>query len=394
VAARTRKTALIASSLAHLDDLFHHPGRWVGHDGGIENLFSPLFSPGDTREDRGGHQVPVVRLARHRIRLEDGHLVGVAIAGRGMPLVVAHGFTGEGVLYAQTLWRLVSMGFKVVAIDTAGHGRTPLPKREPFRLGSYIDVLERSLDHLGIRRAVFMGHSMGGRLALEVTGRTPERAVALVLLDAIAGKAWDRTVASWFRCPVGIATLVGRLTVDTLTTIPLTDWDQTAKLLSLMTRSAVQSIRPGRLIAPGLAILLAGDSASVLDRTAAAGVPGIVVHGAGDLGVPLAAARDAARRLHAPLVVVRGARHSWVLRDPETLPSIFADLLDSSLGEAWRAAVLRAGLDPGAATLTEIEAAMCEPRPLLAELTPPLQFVSRGPRRKPPTFRWTIEQAS
>jgi len=355
-------------------------------------MFSPLFSPGDTGEDRAASQVPVVRLARHRIRLDDGHLVGVAIAGRGMPLVVVHGFSAEGVLYAQTLWRLVSMGFKVVAIDTAGHGRTPLPKRDPIRLDAYVDVLLRSLDHLGIRHAFLMGHSMGGRLALEVAGRDPDRVAALVLLDAIAGKPWDRTVAGWFRCPPSLAALGARLTLDTVTTIPITDRDQTAKLLSLMTRTAIQSIRPGRLLLPGLAIMLAGDSAAVLDRAGAAGVPGVVVHGAGDLGVPLAAARDAARRLHGPLVVVRGARHSWVLRDPETLPSIFADLLDTTLGNAWRGAVERAGLDPAAATLSEIEDAMCAPRPLLAELTPPLQFVTRGPRRKPPTFRWRIEQ--
>jgi hypothetical protein len=115
------------------------------------------------------------------------------------------------------------------------------------------------------------------------------------------------------------------------------------------------------------------------------------VHGAGDRGVPRAAARAAARRLHGPLVVVRGARHSWVLRDPETLPGIFGDLLDGALGDAWRAAVTDAGLDPAAATLAEIEEAMCAPRPLIAELTPPLQFVRRGPRRKPPTFRWRVE---
>ena len=41
-----------------------------------------------------------------------------------MPLVVVHGFTAEGFLYAQTLNRLVSKGFKVIAIDMAGHGGT------------------------------------------------------------------------------------------------------------------------------------------------------------------------------------------------------------------------------------------------------------------------------
>ena len=335
----------------------------------------------------------MVRLARHRIRLTNGRQVGVAVAGRGMPLVVAHGFTAEGLLYAQTLSRLVSMGFKVVAIDTAGHGRTPLPRRSPVRLDSYVEMLEEAVDHLGIRRSVLLGHSMGGRLVLEMASRRPRAAVALVLVDAIAGGPWDDTVDSWRHCPAGVVLTVGRLAVDTVTTVPLTaDLGQSAKLLSLMTRTAVRSIRPGRLAAPGLAILLARDSRQSLDRVGAAGVPAVVVHGGGDLPVSLASARDAARRLGAELVVVRGGRHSWILSDPETLPAIFEELLHSSLGRAWTAAVEDAGLNPEVATLPEIEAAMCCPGALVDELTPPLRFVARSPRRKPARFDWTVEE--
>ena len=68
--------------------------------------------------------VEAPRLARHQITLADGHQVGVTIAGKGVPLVVVHGFSVEGFLYAQSLSRLVSMGFRVIAIDTAGHGAT------------------------------------------------------------------------------------------------------------------------------------------------------------------------------------------------------------------------------------------------------------------------------
>jgi pimeloyl-ACP methyl ester carboxylesterase len=68
--------------------------------------------------------VPTVRLSRHRIQLSDGHSVQALVAGRGVPLVVTHGFACEGLLYAQSLSRLVAMGFKVVALDTAGHGGT------------------------------------------------------------------------------------------------------------------------------------------------------------------------------------------------------------------------------------------------------------------------------
>ncbi|MEZ5238620.1 MAG: hypothetical protein R2716_06605 [Microthrixaceae bacterium] len=71
---------------------------------------------------RGEFEVP--HLARHEFELDDGHTVGVTVAGEGVPLVVVHGFSAEGFLYAQSLSRLVRMGFRVVAIDTAGHGAT------------------------------------------------------------------------------------------------------------------------------------------------------------------------------------------------------------------------------------------------------------------------------
>ena len=61
--------------------------------------------------------VAAPRLARHTFTLADGHRIGLAVSGRGVPLVVVHGFTAEGFLYAQTLHRLVRKGFKVIAIE-------------------------------------------------------------------------------------------------------------------------------------------------------------------------------------------------------------------------------------------------------------------------------------
>ncbi|MGN6695009.1 MAG: hypothetical protein ACTHN0_12620, partial [Aquihabitans sp.] len=64
------------------------------------------------------------RLARHTIALADGHKVRVSVCGRGVPIVLIHGYSAEGMLYAQTLSRIVTSGFKVVAIDVANHGGT------------------------------------------------------------------------------------------------------------------------------------------------------------------------------------------------------------------------------------------------------------------------------
>src|SRR3954453_607712 len=130
-------------------------------------------APQPRSTERG--RAPAPRLARHTLELEDGHHVRVAIAGRGVPLVVVHGFTAEGFLYAQTLSRLVSSGFKVIAIDTAGHGGTEGLRVGGGDLGGYAELLGRVVDHLGVKRAVFAGHSMGGRLVTELVARRPEK---------------------------------------------------------------------------------------------------------------------------------------------------------------------------------------------------------------------------
>ena len=72
----------------------------------------PIVGPGDAPET--DQLVAVPRLARHEVVLDDDHRVGVAVCGQGLPVVLVHGFTAEGILYAQTLSRLVRMGFKVI----------------------------------------------------------------------------------------------------------------------------------------------------------------------------------------------------------------------------------------------------------------------------------------
>ena len=111
-----------------------------------------------------------------------------------MPLVVVHGFSAEGILYAQTLSRLVDLGFKVIAVDTAGHGGTLGLPTGAQSMASYAALLGRVLDHLGVGPAVLVGHSMGGRLVAELAASEPHRAIAVILLDAIVGDTWDRMV--------------------------------------------------------------------------------------------------------------------------------------------------------------------------------------------------------
>jgi pimeloyl-ACP methyl ester carboxylesterase len=360
-----------------------------GAGGDTEALLGPTAAPGDDR------LVRLPRLARHTITLDDGHTVGVAVCGQGVPLVVVHGFTAEGFLYAQTLWRLVDMGFKVVAVDTAGHGATQGLPTGGGDFDSYRDLLTRVLDALGIRRAVLVGHSMGGRLVAELAAADPGRAIAVIVVDAIVGRTWDRLVwlsRVWPPLLGGIAAL---LVVDTMSTVPLfRDPKQAAKLGRLVGPTLVgHARRPWRMLGPAVSIIRSRSSGPALDAIREAKVPLFAVHGEHDVVVPLSTARDAARRSGGELVVVHGASHSWLLKDPESMPGIVHDLMRGRLGTAVLRSRLAAGLD-GDAPRSAVEAseAFYEPASLAVALTPRQEWQDDAEIHRAPRYRWHVER--
>jgi pimeloyl-ACP methyl ester carboxylesterase len=338
--------------------------------------------------------VATVRLTKHRIQLSDGHSVQALVAGRGVPLVVVHGFAAEGLLYAQSLSRLVALGFKVVAIDTAGHGGTAVLPRDGLDLAAYSRLLGRAVAELGIRRAVYAGHSMGGRLITELAAAEPQRVVALILIDAIVGDAWDQIVSACRWWPPLLGVFSTAAVVDSLATLSLDDTPQTAKIARLWARTAWGDLtRPWQLLMPFLSVLRSPGSREMLDTLRNARVPVVVLHGDHDFVVPLAAARDAARRTGGDLVIIRGGTHSWLLKDPESVPALMGSLLQARLGDACDTALRDAGLDPASATTAEIEDAFYAPDARVKALTPELAW-ARSDRRSQPRYDWVVESYS
>jgi pimeloyl-ACP methyl ester carboxylesterase len=361
----------------------------VSIEGGpTEALLGPTAAPGE------GESRHLPRLARHLIALEDGHEVSVAVCGRGIPLVLVHGFSAEGMLYAQSLWRLVDMGFKVVAIDAAGHGGTQGLPTGGGDFAAYAALLGRVLDTLGIRRAVLAGHSMGGRLVTQYAAANPERVLSVLLVDAIVGQTWDRLVWASRLCPPLLAGVGGILVLDTLSTIPLfRDRSQAAKLLSLVAPTMLGHLRrPWRLVGPAVSIIRSGGSAPMLEAIKVSRIPLFAVHGDRDVVVPLSTGRDAARRAAGELVVVEGASHSWLLKDPEAMPAIVHELMRGRLGTAVLRAKGRAGLDT-TATPEEVEASswFYDRDSLVVALTPEQRWHDDETFHRAPRFRWHRE---
>ena len=95
------------------------------------------------------------------------------------PVVCLHGVTGWGGHFAE-LARRIGASRRVVAPDLLGHGASP--HDPPWRIDDHLAALDISVD---AGPAAWIGHSFGGRLALERTARRPETVERLVLLDPV-----------------------------------------------------------------------------------------------------------------------------------------------------------------------------------------------------------------
>ena len=107
-------------------------------------------------------------------------------AGEGPPLVLLHGYVGDG----RGTWRRqideLSDEFTVVAWDAPGMGRSSDPPAS-FRLPDYADCLAGFVEALGLGRPHVAGLSFGGGLALELYRRHRAIPASLVLAGAYAG---------------------------------------------------------------------------------------------------------------------------------------------------------------------------------------------------------------
>lgn len=352
----------------------------------VEPLLGPVSAPESVA-------ATMPRLARHTIELADGHRVGVAVCGRGVPIVMIHGYSAEGMLYAQTLSRIVTAGFKVVAIDAANHGSTQGLPTGGANFEEYSKLIGRVVDELGINKAVFAGHSMGGRLITEYAAREPDRVLAVILLDAIVGEPWDRIVTLSRFNPFLLAGVGGMLLADSISTVPfLKDPKQAVKfgrLVAPMMKGHVKN--PLHLAGPGISILRSRSSKWMLEKLGRDGVPVVAIHGDRDIVVPLSTARSAAKLAKGMVVVVEGGRHSWLLNDPETLPAILREMFEHPRAVEDRDRdFAKMGLAPDA-TIDQIEDAFYEPDAVIHELTPEIDVdaIQPGPLR--PRYRWHVD---
>lgn len=117
----------------------------------------------------------------------------------GQTVVLFHGMNFFGAVFGETMRRLSEAGFRTIAVDRLGYGRSSKPIMQ-YNLHIPARNTKRLLDHLGLDEAHIVGHSMGGMVATRFASTYPDatRTVVMVnqigLTDTRPGREWSEPV--------------------------------------------------------------------------------------------------------------------------------------------------------------------------------------------------------
>ena len=119
------------------------------------------------------------------ITTQDGTRIFYKDWGTGQPVVFSHGWPLNADAWDAQMLFLVQKGFRVIAHDRRGHGRSDQPS-QGNDMDTYADDLAALLDALDIQGATLVGHSTGGGEVAHYIGRHGTKRVArAVLIGAV-----------------------------------------------------------------------------------------------------------------------------------------------------------------------------------------------------------------
>jgi pimeloyl-ACP methyl ester carboxylesterase len=286
-----------------------------------------------------------------------GHDVAFRAAGSGPVLCFIHGIAGSSATWKPVMERLADR-YTVIAPDLLGHGESAKPRGD-YSLGAYASGVRDLLVVLGHDRATFIGHSLGGGIAMQAAYQFPEMCERLVLTcSGGLGKEVNPLLriisapGSEYVLPVVLTPRVHRVAESVGRFIGKAGlrgdpfwgevWASYTRLTDARTQRAfVHTIRA--------VIDVAGQRVSARDRLyLAKEVPTLILWGDRDGVIPVAHAYAAHELMPGSrLEIIEGAGHFVPIEQPAVITALLVDFLATTkpaqvLPSEWQAALTSA----------------------------------------------------
>ena len=257
----------------------------------------------------------------------NGQTISFVEKGRGLPLVLVHGFPLDNRIWEAQIASL-SDKYRVIAPDLPGFGKSQPPPKQPFTLESLADTLHAFLTQIKATPCALAGLSMGGYLSFAYERKYPTTLSALILVDTKAeadtteGKAGRNKMIETARSggskPIAATMLPKMITAESQKNRP-----QLAQQVN-----AIMEACPPITIEYALAAMR--DRNDYRDCLPSVAEPTLIIVGDNDPITPPAIAETMHKAIpHSKLVVVKGAAHLSTMEQPEQVNQAIRQFLSS-----------------------------------------------------------------
>jgi pimeloyl-ACP methyl ester carboxylesterase len=330
------------TSLAEVARDFLRPVAWRGRTPAPEDLAGSLLFE-----------------RNRRVKAPDGTKIAYDVHGKRGPWVVLI----PGFVCPDNFWRYLlpdlAEDYRVIVLDLRGQGLSGYP-RVPGRRGrnlspddfdfpKQVEDIRAVIDAEGVDEAVFIGHSMGGQLALEVYRLFRERVSAVIMLTA----PFESPLRTFYGKDFHSVFHAARLGVQLLPRASVLVWralllanpaltHELAKLTRALGPEArlddmATYYRHMAYLDPLVVLMMAESmrSHSAADVLPEISVPTLIVAGDQDMFTPMGVARVMYETIpKAEMAVIEGAGHGAVIEKPVEVNDVIRSFLDRHIQAA------------------------------------------------------------
>lgn len=253
-------------------------------------------------------------------------------SGSGLPVVLVHGIPTSPALWRHVTPRLP--GARCIAWEMVGYGSSRVQGRgRDISVARQADYLAAFLDALGISRAVFAGHDLGGGVVQILAVRRPDLCAGLMLTNAIAYDSWPIPSVKALATSGGLVRHLPPAALKMILRMMFLRGhvSEEKALEALRVHWAMYSSRFGPdAFVRQVQSLDTHDTLAVAGQLSGLTVPVRVVWGEADQFQKIEYGERLSRDLKAPLYRIPGGKHFT----PEDYPDIVAAAIDELLAQA------------------------------------------------------------